>query len=368
VTIFNRMETASAAYQPQQVVDPLAPIDEEEVPSSSVEPSSTGDDDSNPIAEVDTATKDPAKRTMALLQNDAFLLLRSLCKLSMKSLPSDHDVDVGLRSKLFSLVLLNGIVAHSGSVFRTDRRFVAGVRTYLIQSLLKNCVSTSMSVFNLSLQLFTSVQQSGEFRAELKSELGVWLDSVLLGGIVQSSNSSWAHKLAVLRMLCKTICLSPDALADLFINYDCAVDDDLDVYTHMCKALELAANTLDNPPELRLEALACMDAIVKSLITLNERMTQAAKDDLPSSTPHGRRNNSEMIPISSAFERRQLVAADLQAGGVKFNLKPKSGIAYLHEKGLVDSTNPLEVAKWLMTTKGLDKRAMGDGRVHGRPP
>ena len=89
---------------------------------------------------------------MSLVQRDAFLVFRSLCKLSMKPLPDPFPSDdsIELRSKLLSLQLLYSIIASSGERFRGGEKFVWAIRQYLCLSLLKNGVSPIASILHSS--------------------------------------------------------------------------------------------------------------------------------------------------------------------------------------------------------------------------
>ena len=90
---------------------------------------------------------------MPVVQRDAFLVFRSLCKLSMKPLPDPFPAEdsIELRSKLLSLQLLFSIIQTSGPHFRSGEKFIWAIRQYLCLSLLKNGVSPIASVLQLSL-------------------------------------------------------------------------------------------------------------------------------------------------------------------------------------------------------------------------
>ena len=77
---------------------------------------------------------------MPVVQRDAFLVFRSLCKLSMKPLPDPFPAEdsIELRSKLLSLQLLFSIIQTSGPHFRSGEKFIWAIRQYLCLSLLKN--------------------------------------------------------------------------------------------------------------------------------------------------------------------------------------------------------------------------------------
>ena len=64
---------------------------------------------------------------------------------------------------------------------------------------------------------------------------------------------------------------------------------------------------------------------------------------------------SPQVDFEAVFHRK----AELQEGVVKFNMKPKKGIAYLCEVCDLEYA-PAAVARFLLETGGLDKRAVGE--------
>lgn len=204
---------------------------------------------------------------------DAFLVLRSLCKLSMKTLPevgggggisSHHPVslnmtssgttpsieDIGgfdydgndrviatsssisisstpnplvvhpaMESKILALELLLYVMDHTASpqeLFSTPS-FSFAIRHYLCVSLLKNCTSNNTRIVALSLRLFLPIIRN--FREGLKPEIEAFVTNVFFV-ILESRNSTVEHKILVLTMF-KEICGCEDTLAEIFLNYDC---------------------------------------------------------------------------------------------------------------------------------------------------
>jgi hypothetical protein len=188
---------------------------------------------------------------------DAYLVLRSLCKLSMKALSTDPDVssylsypavgsrhdtsslitepsskqssrkflrqsimiDPALDSKILALDLILEILQKSKpEIFiNAGPHLVNAVRNYLCHSLLKNCIMDNTYVVNLSLQLFSPLVR--HFRAHLKTEIEAFVTNVFFV-ILDSKNSAVEHKLRVV-MLFEEICSDPATLAEIFLNYDC---------------------------------------------------------------------------------------------------------------------------------------------------
>jgi len=160
----------------------------------------------------------------SLNHKDAFLLFRSLCKLSMKPLPDSlNDMESlprpplsfsptpaddstafnldkhsntssnnnnnnnnnihalpatissgspALESKVLALELLLSILenASPASEFVTSERFAFAIRHYLCVSLLKNCMSNNTRVVSLSLRLFVPIMR--QFKDVLKVSVG----------------------------------------------------------------------------------------------------------------------------------------------------------------------------------------------------
>ena len=198
---------------------------------------------------------------------DAFLVLRSICKLSMRTVPDNsglqshigiqasasHEtwdtkdtsnghakssaaddlskehaqlvmtqaIHPALESKLLALELLHYVLQHSqfskGFIQRSGSQFHSAIRNYLCVSLLKNCTSDNTRVVNLSLRIFVPLVSN--FRSVLKTEIEAFVTNVFFV-ILDSKNSSNEHKSIVVRTF-DEICSDPSTLAEIFLNYDC---------------------------------------------------------------------------------------------------------------------------------------------------
>jgi hypothetical protein len=206
---------------------------------------------------------------------DAFLVLRSICKLSMRTLPDkdaplqshiglqasasndtwDGDklqsmsergeraigddgslppvpekahlvytsaIHPALESKLLALELLLYVLDHtnfseSGFIQHCGPQFHAAIRNYLCVSLLKNCTSDNTEVVSLSLSIFVPVVR--HFRIVLKKEIEAFVTNVFFV-ILDSKNSPAEHKSLVVNTF-NEICSDPNTLAEIFLNYDC---------------------------------------------------------------------------------------------------------------------------------------------------
>jgi guanylate kinase len=199
---------------------------------------------------------------------DAFLVLRSLCKLSMKTLP-DHmnvatsfsasgleqederglagangangltGVNPAMESKILALELLLYVLDHatpSAALFSTPS-FSFAIRNYLCVSLLKNCTSNNTRIVALSLRLFIPIIR--HFREGLKTEIEAFVTNVFFV-ILDSPNSTVEHKSLVVTLF-QEICSCEDTLAEIFLNYDCDLSA-VDLFHRIVTTLSRAAS------------------------------------------------------------------------------------------------------------------------------
>jgi hypothetical protein len=229
---------------------------------------------------------------------DAFLVLRSLCKLSMRVQPSGerhshvglqtsgsnamwdsskdptgrspmkstkagHDIYGGeqnkeglqhiythaihpaLESKILALDLLLYLLKRtdmSGSFLQgCGPQFHYAIRNYLCVSLLKNCTSDDTRVVNLSLRVFVPIFQN--FRSILKTEIEAFVTNVFFV-ILDSKNSPIEHKSLVVTLF-DEICSDPTTLAEIFLNYDCDLSA-VDLFHRIINTLSKVARTTDS--------------------------------------------------------------------------------------------------------------------------
>jgi hypothetical protein len=228
---------------------------------------------------------------------DAFLLLRSLCKLSMRTPPggklhshiglqasgsnsmwdSSKDTSSGaaatpkrasaqenqnplfeqkdglqlvstqaihpaLESKILALQLMLYVLQNTdmkGSFLqKCGPQFHYAIRNYLCASLLKNCTSDNVQVVNLSLRVFVPIIQY--FRSILKTEIEAFVTNVFFV-ILDSPNSPIEHKSLVVTLF-DEICSDPTTLAEIFLNYDCDLSA-VDLFHRIVNTLSRVART-----------------------------------------------------------------------------------------------------------------------------
>lgn len=167
-----------------------------------------------------------------VLVKDAFLVFRSMCKLSTKNLAADSASDTTshqVRSKLLSLHMICSILQRHIVIFTSPRsiirslaasegtQFMQATKQYLCHALSRNAVSHIPQVFEVSCEIFWNILSS--LRGPLKREIEVFMTEIYFP-ILEMKTSSFQQKFAFLEILAR-LCASPRVLVELYLNYDC---------------------------------------------------------------------------------------------------------------------------------------------------
>ncbi|KAL3918887.1 MAG: hypothetical protein SGILL_004029 [Bacillariaceae sp.] len=376
---------------------------------------------------------------------DAFLVLRSLCKLSMRNPPggaqqsvssptwdasqsdrsipggsghkenehhivtTTHAIHPALESKILALDLLLYVLTNTDMkgdfLKQCGPQFHYAIRNYLCVSLLKNCTSDDTRVVNLSLRVFVPIFRN--FRSILKEEIEAFVTNVFFV-ILDSKNSPIEHKVLVVTLF-DEICSDPTTLAEIFLNYDCDLSA-VDLFHRIVNTLSKVSRTTeeDDPNanstmslmagtgaarqerirgqhrELRLNGMKALRQVLASLnasiVEPMRKETSPEDDDENASSVDGemkreangsKTNLSEngdgkqsLVEIYGSKKKRKEEEAETI---LRFNQKPKAGIAYAAKCGHVDSSDPEDVARFLLENKDkFEKTQIGE--YLGREP
>lgn len=325
-------------------------------------------------------------------RKDAFLVLRSICKLALKDLPDRESIDRSshdLRSKLLSLDLQLMIVENAGPVLRSDPLFIEPIKQFLCTSLMKNGASHVPEVFERSVSIFLLLL--AKFKAHLKSQIDVFFKDILLNAL-ELPTSSFQHKWTAMMALGK-VCQNKQTLMDLYVNFDC---EELltNIFERMVNDLSKAAQgrpsvEIGGTPQQELNmkvkgleclvsAMRCFEELCAPLESqLNEEilpkqegddnaLSHAASALLLSSTLQKDPSTSTLqqeisSPVSETaeFESRKVKKEQRERGIELFNKNPMKGIAALQDGGFL-SHSAAEVAALLHAEPRLDRTAMGE--------
>ncbi|XP_030068916.1 brefeldin A-inhibited guanine nucleotide-exchange protein 2 isoform X1 [Microcaecilia unicolor] len=361
-------------------------------------------DDGQSVSSTDNLESDAgqgpfvAAKFSHILQKDAFLVFRSLCKLSMKPLgdgppdPKSHE----LRSKVVSLQLLLSVLQNAGPVFRTHEMFINAIKQYLCVALSKNGVSSVPDVFELSLAIFLTLLSN--FKVHLKMQIEVFFKEIFLN-ILETSTSSFEHKWMVIQTLTR-ICADAQCVVDIYVNYDCDLNaaniferlvSDLSKIAQGRSGHELGMTPLQEL-SLRKKGLECLVSILKCMVEwskdlyVNPNQQTNLGQEKPSDMDSGESKSAEMSgrrssassldsTVSSgigSISTQALVPDDpeqfevmkqqkeiIEHGIELFNKKPKRGIHYLQEQGMLGPTLE-DIAQFLQQEDRLDFTQIGD--------
>ncbi|CAG2107521.1 unnamed protein product, partial [Medioppia subpectinata] len=333
-----------------------------------------------------------------VLQKDAFLVFRSLCKLSMKPLPDGHPDPKSheLRSKILSLQLILSILQNSGPVFQSSDMFAVAIKQYLCVALSKNGVSNVPEVFELSLAIFLALLH--KFKVHLKMQIEVFFKEIFLN-ILETISSSFEHKWMVIQALTR-ICADAQSVVDIYVNYDCDLSSE-NIFRRLVNDLSKIAQgrgqmldagiiTSTQERSMRIKGLECLVSILKCMVewskdlyinpnqlanlgpektdnNINKENTNAAEepidDHFNSQNPLGGSNSvsTKTLELDSPQQYEEVKhQKDIIEHGISlFNLKPMRGIAYLQEHNVIDSSAS-SVAHLFHTNDMLDRTQVGE--------
>jgi brefeldin A-inhibited guanine nucleotide-exchange protein len=309
---------------------------------------------------VDDATE--LARFGHVYRKDAFLVFRSMCKLSMKELPNKDVIDAKsheLRSKILSLELQLSILQSAAEVFTSDPLFIDVVIKYLCVALSKNGVSHVPAVFELSLGIFLVLLS--KFKRHLKMQIEVFFKEILLS-MLEISTSSFQHKWLVMVCLTK-VCSDTQTVFDLYLNYDC--DEYLNnIFERMINDVSRvsqgrASSELGGTPqqefEMKVKGMECLVLILRCMRDWSDadEMKEATKlaiaaasggaddsddeDEPPAPGALGKAASVNSLNEEGAdgYEHRKKLKDTREKGIKLFNKKPKKGVAFLQENGML---------------------------------
>lgn len=163
---------------------------------------------------------------------DAFLVFRSLCKLSQKSLSPDQQQDLrsqSMRTKLLSLHLIHHLLNNYIDVFTLPLStitsgssgeksgFMQVVKPHLCLSLSRNASSSVPRVYEVCCEVFWLSLK--HMRVSMKKELEVFLKEVYLAVLEKRSAPSFQKQMFM--DVLERLSAEPRALVEIYLNYDC---------------------------------------------------------------------------------------------------------------------------------------------------
>ena len=333
-----------------------------------------------------------------LLVKDAFLVLRALCKLTMKPLSTESERDIksySMRSKLLALRTVKHVLQNHMNVITAANvrfhstasggasTFVQAVKQYLCLCISRNAVSSVLPVFEESCDIFWLVLSG--MRNKMKKEIEVLMNEIYLP-ILEMRSSPMAQKTVLLNTL-QRLCRDPQALVEVYLNYDCDRTALENLYERLMNVISRLTQTLpaEGQPSsdeqqsldvrLKHRSLECLCSVLQSLVAWMGRFVEEPsvasadeavvpeedRDMAPSaavaaSVPSTQALDDDPGQFESAKQRKTVLLEAIRT----FNFKPKRGIQQLIAHGFVRANDPLAVARFLFFADGLSKRSIGE--------
>ncbi|KAL6941473.1 hypothetical protein ACO0RG_002604 [Hanseniaspora osmophila] len=387
-----------------------------------------------------------------LVIKDAFLVFRSMTKISVKNIDENMDIrSHAVRSKLLSLHILHSIIRDHVDLFiNHDLRlisangdeeiFIDSVRQYLCLSISRNSTSPITPVYEITLEIMWLLMAN--LRYDFKREIPVFLTEIYLP--IADMKTSTTHQKRFFLNILNKLCNDPRMVIEFYLNYDCdsrfpnLLELIVDYLSRMtltkCEITELekknyldnlrkplniydlsqlpllsisnlsnsqlqASQTLNFPLEYacKMSSLQCVVALLRSLSTwAHKSLAPPTSTYSMSNTQNSIRNNSidndndmdtlkESSEPSDAYSfdntnRNRSSVVSLDGGEeilqqfenskirknllskliIIFNKKPKRAIPELIAKKFLADDTPESIAKFLLSTDGLDLATVGD--------
>ncbi|XP_028786878.1 brefeldin A-inhibited guanine nucleotide-exchange protein 5-like [Neltuma alba] len=299
--------------------------------------------------------------SMRIVQRDALLVFRTICKMGMK----EGNDEVTTRTRILSLELLQDLLVGLSHSFTKNFNFIDSVKAYLSYALLRASVSQSPVIFQCATGIFSVLLW--RFRESLKGEIGILFPLIVLrplDGLEFPVN----QKISVLGMVDK-ICRDPQMLADIFVNYDCDLEA-ANLFERMVSALSKIAQKTQNaePNSVALSgsikgsSLQSVVNVLKSLIDWEKSHRESEKFRKTNHYEGAFAEDSVEITSNedsaSDFERAKAHKTTLEAAIAEFNRKPITGVERLISNKLVVNS-PASVAQFLKNSPNVNKSAIG---------
>lgn len=267
---------------------------------------------------------------------DSLLLLRAICRISLKG--TDDDLSFIIKSKSLSLELLLSILEVPGPVCSSSPQFIEAIKTNVCECVLKNSLSSDEAIFALSLGIFATI--AANFQDSLKHEIGIFLNEIFIR-LLASEHTSSSKKGVIIETLHK-ITQDPKSTLELFLNYDCHVDS-VDLFAQIIEILRKTSTGY-------LSENADYGLSVKALNTLSGIMVSQCNSLSAAPNLNG--------AVTEHLEKAKALKTQLSTAAAKFNVDPSLALTYLSETESLNPEDPAEIAVFLKTP-GLSKSAIG---------
>ena len=323
------------------------------------------------------------EQLLSLKQNyvrDCPNILKFFSQVLSNKINISSNKSVIISQRLFSLEILSYIFDNYGTNIHQQFGIIKVVKENLIEGLFKGSLSSEVEIYTLSIKLFFEVL--GLFKENLKREINIFIENAFLK-ILNSNTSSFLLKKTILENFSKKDYLF---FIELYANYDCELNEKFMIKNLITAFSNIIKIRYSKDPqnystqeynELINICLKTMISIVKSIFDFCETSFPPLKNSLNNEInvrlSFGDYINKQENPfnftknpieINNEIESNLKKKYELQTAASKFNVKIKTGLAYLKSIGYIDDRTLDSEAKDIMlffrNTPYLKKENIGE--------
>ena len=338
------------------------------------------DDESKPRADSGAETRAqavPAVKfgNLPTFDRDAMLVLNAICRLAARQPEVVAANPFLMKGKILATELLLHVLRRDVWEAASED-LIHEMAQPLCLAILRNAASPVARASNLAAELLKIVLLHPKIRASLKPELGAFYPLLVLRPM-EADFPELHHVMAALKLLQKA-CREAQLLVDLFVNFDCDIEQTNNIFERTACALGrlvFQKSRNFNPAEnleVRQLAFQCLADVVESLnswasVTGLDPLVQnsvplpasGASKVLASPSPGGAEGTPQVVSEGKRFQEAKVEKEKLSAAIMLFNKSPVKGLKAFEEMGKVPS-DAGEKAKFLLDAGYLAKVAIGE--------
>ncbi|KAL1494184.1 hypothetical protein ABEB36_009823 [Hypothenemus hampei] len=233
------------------------------------------------------------------------------------------------------------------------------VRDDLCRNLFSLLSSERISIFAADLQVSFLMFES--LRTHLKFQMEKYLSKLIEIIVNESQKMTYEHKEVALDNILQ-LWRIPGFVNELYLNYDC------DMYcTNLYEDLTelLAKNACSATNGVWHTHLLSLDALITVIEGIELHFSEAKSLNPIASNEtmdkNGRLKYANNVPLLKDLLARKNIKKWLPQGTEHFNIKPKKGVQFFQEHGVLKSElDPHEIAMFLRENPALDKKMIGE--------
>ena len=315
------------------------------------------------MLEIADAVVKMSHETMNIV-DDSLNVLSCIAKLGAKEVKNPQSA-LAVKCRTFTLEVMSEMIENAPEVLSSSDKLIEIMKGPICDAIMKNSVSMDKYVFQLSTRVFLSLIQ--KFKSFFKVEIGVILEEIYLK-LIGSNNSLYHHKITTVQTFSKMM-QNSNLLIELFLNFDCAKKSNMIlklIVDSIARIIQNSTFKSDSQEDIYLKSVA-LDSFLNMLKALIEY--SKSEEKFPIATNNDANNDTITEQLtdemqSGNYEQMLVEKNRIQTAVLKFNMKPKSGIAYLLTNKMIASEPEdqkiADILKFFHDNPELDKGKIGE--------